>query len=134
MCSRLFNHRFILSAALGGLVAASPAPAQTHAPADPLDARSLRIDIDAFERAPGAPAHAVQLPLPAALFWDNGPRDDVTAHLSQIGNLGGLSQSLLAADDLVIKHGLSACLETITVCFAVSDSVDRALALSLLHL
>lgn len=116
MCFRLFTRRFV-SGLLGTMVAGSASaqsPLPQDAPAPP------RIDIASFASAPIVTARPVVLPLPATHFWDNGPRDDLTAHLSQIGAQG----TLLAADDFFIKSGQHACVESITVCFAIADTVD----------
>ena len=56
----------------------------------------------------------------SSLFWDNGPLDNVTAHLSQRTSIG----NFYAADDFFIKHDFWACIDTVTVCFAVSDTID----------
>ncbi len=80
-----------------------------------------RVDVATFGRRDVPAMEAVALPpLPPALVWDNGPRDDVTGHIAQRTDIG----DFLVADDFYVKYGDVAVVDSITFCFAVSDYYD----------
>ena len=84
-----------------------------------------RIDIESFGRVDDTvffaePVDASGGAGSARLCWDNGARDDITAHLSQRTSIG----DFLAADDFFIKEGLFQFVDQVTFCFAVSDTID----------
>jgi hypothetical protein len=120
MCASLVPRVGVLSAAIA--LSSTAALAQI-APADaPQPAPFQRTNIADYGFNPqGATLPDVQPVFNGtSLFWDNGPLDNVTAHLSQRTPIG----SFFAADDFFIKHDFWACIDTLTVCFAVSDTID----------
>ena len=101
-------------------VGGQPAPA----PVEYLTPSIERVGIDAFPRnaVPAAqPVIGESGPFISPCFWDNGPQDNVTAHLAMKNSSG---EAFLAADDFYIKPGDYYFISEVVVCFAVPTYYD----------
>jgi hypothetical protein len=82
-----------------------------------------RLNIEDFARVEQT-APQVQTALApdacSVLCWDNGPYDQVTAHLAQQTDIGFFQ----AADDFMVKAGYYKYVDTVTVCFLISSNID----------
>lgn len=98
----------------------------TAAPVEYLTPSIERVGIDAFGRNDAPTALPVSDPTPPIFpcFWNNGPLDNVTAHLAMKNSSG---EAFLAADDFYVKYGDFYFIQRVTVCFAVPVYYDGAM-------